>query len=255
MNELTMNRLFKIVCSIPLLLVAGIPVMAQVTDKTADEATEIEPPQLYQVELIVFRHLDQAATTGEIPRMPEPEMTDFLEQDLARLAGSPTLTQTAPSPALDVIEVTDTPDEAADAEEGPANEWFPVDPDGLLLAGMVSKIERIPAYELLSYLNWAQVAPDVTVAQAMALEDIGADKALLTGSIELHERRYLHLSLEVLLTDPDTAPDSSLLGPFSGPVTLPALKDSRRIRLEKVQYFDQPQFGVIAVVSRVKVPE
>ena len=229
--------------------------MAQVTNKTADEATEIEPPQYYQVELIIFRHLDQAATTAEIPRMPEPEMTDILEQDLARLAGPPSLTQTAPSPALDVIEVTDIPDEAVDSEEEPATEWIPANPDGLLLAGMVSKIERIPAYELLSYLNWAQVAPDVTVAQAMDLEEIGADIGLLTGSVELHERRYLHLSLEVLLTDPATAPDSSLLGPFSGPVTLPALKDSRRIRLEDVQYFDQPQFGVIAVVSRLKVPE
>lgn len=227
--------------------------MAQGADKSADEAAETEPPQYYQVELIIFRHLDQAGTTAEIPRMPKPEMTDFLEQDLARLAGSAQPTQATPSPA---DELTETPEESADgAEDKPANEWIPVNPKGLLLANMVSEIKRIPAYELLSYLNWAQIAPDVTIAQAMDLEEVGADKALLTGTIELHERRYLHLSLEVLLTDPDTALDSSLLGPFSGPMTLPALKDSRRIRLEKVQYFDQPQFGVIAVVSRLKVPE
>jgi hypothetical protein len=246
----------QLIQAIPLLMLAGNPVMAQVTDKSADEAAEPEPPQYYQVELIVFRHLDQAGTTAEIPRMPKPEMTDFLEQDLARLAGPAPPTQTTPSPVDEVTGVTEILEGSADgAEDRPANEWIPVNPEGLLLANMVSEIKRIPAYELLGYLNWAQVAPDVTIAQAMDLEEVGADKALLTGTIELHERRYLHLSLEVLLTDPDAAPDSSLLGPFSGPMTLPALKDSRRIRLEKVQYFDQAQFGVIAVVSRLKVPE
>jgi hypothetical protein len=219
------------------------PVLAQVIEAAAEE----EPPQYYQVELIVFRHLDQTATTAEIPRLPEPEMTDFLEQDLARLSGQMPLTDITDAPA---VELAEPPDEARpqDAEDQ-SNEWLPVAPEGLLLTDMVSAIDRIPAYELVTYMNWAQVAPDVTVAKALDIEEIGADPSILTGSVELHERRYLHLALEVTLTDP------KLLGVFGGSEALPALQDSRRIRLEKVQYFDQPQFGVIAVVSRLKLPE
>jgi hypothetical protein len=228
---------------IALILFASTPAAAQVIE----EAAEPEPPQYYQVELIVFRHLDQTGTTPEIGGMPEPEMIDFLEQDLARLSGQVPPTDSIEIPTTEVAEVPDESD-ATDTEVE-ANEWLPVAPEGLLLTNMVSAIERIPAYELVAYMNWAQIAPDVTVAKAMDIAAIGADPAILTGSVELHERRYLHLTVDVTLTDSD------LLGSFSSSDALPALKDSRRIRLEKVQYFDQPQFGVIAVVSRLKLPE
>ena len=39
------------------------------------------------------------------------------------------------------------------------------------------------------------------------------------------------------------------------PQCSPALKDSRRIRLEQLNYFDQPQFGVLAIISRFEMPE
>ncbi len=243
-------------CLLPLLMLAAIPAVGQITNKDTTSAEEQEPLQYYQIELVVFRHIDQSHTTAEIPRMPKPEMSDFLEQDLARLVGPTPLNQTTPATTTNIIKRTDTAETSIEnTGEESAMVWIPVNPEGLLLTKMVSEIERIPAYELLSYLSWAQLVQDATVAQAIDLEEIGADKALVTGNIELHERRYLHLSLEVLLSDPDGVPDYTLLGPFSEPMSLPAIKDSRRIRLEKVQYFDQPQFGVIAVVSRLKVPE
>ena len=251
--NLPVNQFIRASQVIALLMFAVMPATAQPADEVTDGAAEPEPPQYYQVELIVFRHLDQASTTAEIPRMPVPEMTAFLEQDLARLAGQEPLPQTMSPPVAEVIEAPGEPD-LAEVEEQPGT-WIPVDPEGLLLTGMVSAIDRVPAYELVSYLNWAQTAADVTIAEALDLQEIGADEALLTGTVELHERRYLHLTVEVTLTDPDAAPDSSLLGVFDGPLALPAVKGSRRIRLEKVQYFDQPQFGVIAVVSRLKLPE
>jgi hypothetical protein len=238
-----MKILIRTGCLFSLILLAGTPASAQLSEPAA----EPEPPQLYQVELIVFRHLDQTATTAEISRLPEPEMTEFLEQDLARLSGQLPVTDTLESP---VVAVPEVPEETAATDlEVEASEWQPVAPEGLLLTKMVSAIKRIPAYELVAYMNWAQTAADVTVAKAMDIKEVAADPSLLSGSIELHERRYLHLALEVTLTDP------ALLEVFGSSEAFPVLKDSRRIRLEKVQYFDQPQFGVIAVVSRLKLPE
>ncbi len=245
-----------------LLLAAGTSTFTSAQNIDADiDSEEPPPPQYYQVELIVFRHLDQSGTTSEIPRMPEPEMTDFLEQDLARLAGEqpPNQTQAESDGASASVE-GETSDEPTDEFiEEALHAWLPVDSNNLLLANAATTIDELAAYELLVYLNWAQTAEDVTVAEALDLHDLGADAAVLTGKVELHQRRYLHLMLEVALTSPDSATDTGLFGDtfqmFASHAALPAIKDSRRIRLNRLHYFDQPQLGVIATVSRLVIPE
>jgi len=209
--------------------------------------TEAEAPQYYQVEVVVFRHLDQSNTTGEIPRMPEPEMADLLEQDLARLAGDLQAPMTSDNTAAS---------EVSELDETTAPRFVSVDGEKLLLETTVQRIADLPIYEIVSYLSWGQTAPDVTVAEALDVTELGADPATLGGTIELHQRRYLHLALELTLTDGDAAApgylDSQQLP--RGSAALPILKDSRRMRLEKLQYFDQPSFGAIAVVSRLELP-
>jgi hypothetical protein len=243
-----------------MLLAAGTSTLTSAQNIDADiDSEEPPPPQFYQVELIVFRHLDQSGTTGEIPRMPEPEMTDFLEQDLARLAGEQLPTQAEPDEApVPIIAVTsDEPTDELIEEALPA--WLPVDSNNLLLANAATTIDELAAYELLVYLSWAQTAEDVTIAETLDLHDLGADAAVLTGKVELHQRRYLHLTLEVALASPDSATDTGLFGDtfqmFASHAALPAIKDSRRIRLNRLYYFDQPQLGVIATVSRFVIPE
>lgn len=243
-----------------MLLAAGTSSITAAQNINADIDSEEPPsPQYYQVELIVFRHLDQSGTTYEIPRMPEPEMTDFLEQDLARLAGEQLPTQAEPdeAPAPIITVTSDEPTDELIEEALPA--WLPVDSNNLLLTNAATTIDELAAYELLVYLNWAQTAEDVTIAEALDLQELGADASILTGKVELHQRRYLHLTLEVALTGPGAATDTGLFGDafqmFASHAALPAIKDSRRIRLNRLHYFDQPQFGVIATVSRLVVPE
>jgi hypothetical protein len=224
---------------------------------SADAAT-IEPPKYYQVELIVFRHLDQSATTGEIPSMPEAEISDFLEQDLARLQGVDPLTE----PPVPEEVAKDEPVATAAAA---TNRTIvkPIlaaaDQDNLRLSATAATIERLTAYQLVSYLSWGQTAVDVSVAAPMDLAELGADPDLLSGSIELHQRRYLHLALDITLEGSAGARNGNAsyedsFQIFSRSDALPALKDSRRIRLQSANYFDQPQFGVIAMVSRLAAP-
>ena len=243
-----------------MLLAAGTSTLTSAQNIDVDiDSEEPPPPQFYQVELIVFRHLDQSGTTYEIPRMPEPEMSDFLEQDLARLAGEqlPTQVESDEAPAPVEGETSDEPTD--ELIEAALPVWHPVDSNNLLLANAATTIDKLAAYELLVYLNWAQTAEDVTIAEALDLHDLGANSAVLTGKVELHQRRYLHLTLEVALTSPDTATDRGLFGDtfqmFASHAVLPAIKDSRRIRLNRLHYFDQPQLGVIATVSRLVIPE
>ena len=123
------------------------------------------------------------------------------------------------------------------------------DPEGRLLAGTASSIRKLQAYELITYLSWGQAAPDVTLAAPLSLNDLGVDPAILTGEVELHQRRYLHLEVDISLPGAGGAATSAGMDIQTSPPP-PAIRESRRVRLEQLHYFDQPQFGIIAVVSR-----
>ncbi|MGI9291287.1 MAG: CsiV family protein, partial [Gammaproteobacteria bacterium] len=78
------------------------------------------------------------------------------------------------------------------------------------------------------------------------------------GHVEVHQRRHLHLLIDISLGDGEEdsgMQDQSLMLFPEVTDTRPALKDARRIRLEQLHYFDQPRFGVIAIISRYEPPE
>jgi hypothetical protein len=194
----------------------------------AQETDDIEKPQVYQVELIVFRHADQSRTTGEIPRTPEPEMADILEQDLPRLG------------------VTESPDRSYEMQAEQVPFWYLLNRDDLMLNDVSQRLESLGAYTVLSHTGWLQSAPDVAEAEDIALLDLGIGPEQAIGSVKLLKRRYLHLAVDVSLA----GSGREVFNVFSTPETAPAINESRRMRLEKLVYFDQPQFGIIAMVAR-----
>jgi hypothetical protein len=218
--------------------------LAMATAATAqeEEAEIVKAPPRYQVELLIFTNLDQARTTAEILRMPEPEIADILDQDLAR---------------DDILPVEGIASEEA-AE--PEAYWQAVEPGQYLLNGVADRIDRVDAYGLLTHLAWQQAAPDVSEAIELDLAELGVDARLVDGNVNLFKQRYLHLAVDVKLLDAagdavDSSGFANAFQVFGAPKAIPAITDSRRIRLEQIQYFDQPQFGIIAMVARVEEPE
>ena len=87
--------------------------------------------------------------------------------------------------------------------------------------------------------------------------------------------RYVHMQVELDLTptapvqtpdgsqpeslptygDPVTSLTSSQTPLQTAPTPVYTLQESRRIRGDNAQYFDHPQFGVIAHVSKIEVME
>jgi hypothetical protein len=197
----------------------------------AQEPGNTEQPPVYQVELLIFQHVDQSQTTSEILRMPEAEIADILEQDLPRLESRQ---QSETTYAI--------------AGDNPAN-WRLLDTSQLLLNNVSQRLDKLDAYHLITHTGWLQTAPDVAEANEIFLEDLGIDLDQATGSIKLLKRRYLHLAVDVSLG----TEDRDAFQVFSAPKAAPAINDSRRIRLEKLVYFDQPQFGIIAMVARSEV--
>jgi hypothetical protein len=211
-----------------LLCLATVALLIAAPYAIAQEAEDAEKPPVYQVELLIFQHMDQTRTTSEILRMPEAEIADILEQDLPRLA------------------TTQDPESAYAIAGNNATFWQLLDSNQLLLNNVSQRLDKLSAYHLISHTGWLQTAPDVALANAIPLAELGIGFDQATGNIKLLKRRYLHLAVDVSLA----TGDRDAFQVFSAPKAAPAINDSRRIRLEQLVYFDQPQFGIIAMVAR-----
>ena len=122
-------------------------------------------------------------------------------------------------------------------------------------------------YEPLLHLGWTQQARSRAEANPFDMAHPDARRAGVTGTVILYKERYLHLKLDLTL-DPTPVPETvELPGEFSimaeerwderappAPIVY-HLEESRRLRGEDTQYFDHPQFGVIASIREIEKPE
>jgi hypothetical protein len=201
------------------LMLAGT---ADISLAQAADADESASGDFFQVELLVFRHLDQARTTREIPRPVEPTIDDVLEQQLARLS----------------LGRQPTPTIGTGPAVGPVLAWYPVSEDRRGLNADADRLRRLDAYDILAQLAWVQPAPDLALSEALPMTMLGTGGSI-TGEVRLYRKRYLHLSVDVALTDA---------------FTRSAIVDSRRMRIGRTAYFDQPEFGILALISRAEPP-
>jgi len=219
---------------------AAMLVSLQASGQTADDEAEAEPGPVYQVEVLVFRNVDQSRTTAEISRLVEPEIEDVLDQQLARL------TVTEPGPEL-------SPDNPTDGVF-----WELADRDQLVMGTDADRLERLPAYELIGHFAWLQAADDVAVARDITTTDLD-QSADLSGKFKLYRKRYLHLAVDLTLGAARDALRDGSRGGFGQLLPVqqanPAIVDSRRMRLGRTVYFDQPEFGVLARVEKMKFDE
>lgn len=206
-----------------------IPVAAA---QTGDEAAA---GTLFQVEMLIFRYTDPARTTAEIPRQPRPDMANRLEDDLARLdAGQPTAGM----------------DSGTDSG---ARTIRLVAEDRWQLQNAAQRLRRLDAYDVIAHIAWTQTAENAAIAVPADISILGVNPAVLSGKVTLFQRRFLHLGMELTLGSAGTdnrVTGSAMTNIRSGNRALPAINESRRIRLERLNYFDQPQFGVLALVTR-----
>ena len=101
------------------------------------------------------------------------------------------------------------------------------------LNGAARQIQNLQAYQLIRHLAWIQTAANTDDAVHANLGAMGLNPSQVVGSARLYTRRYLHLDVQLGLQS-----------------TGGKIDNSRRIRLNQIHYFDNPDFGVLALVSR-----
>jgi hypothetical protein len=189
----------------------------------------LAPPQLYQVEVIVFRTLTplgvaedwRAQTIAEQP--VEEDTPDIDAQPLPAATGRPSI-------------------QTLSAQQ-------------FQLARIDAALRRSANYQVLAHAAWTQPATPRGAGLATPLNELGLDDAQLRGDVTLEQGRYLYLNLNLAWTPDD--PPFSLLGAAADtdPAVTFTLREKRRLRPFERHYIDHPAFGVIAIVTPVTLAE
>jgi len=189
----------------------------------------------YQVEMVVFEHLT-ADTSGELWNSD------------------------------DVPEYRNTIELVTDASGSNAFKMLP--PSRYKLGGVNKVLKLSSGYRPVYHVAWQQ--PELTRSRAKKVH-IKNSEAKINGTVNLRGGHLLHLDLDIsyfvdLLTESVTSfteENISVAGEdveeigvdeeiiMSG--TYAQMKETRRIKLNELHYFDHPLFGVIMRVTRLSV--
>ncbi len=220
------------------LLLAGI----LVRPAPAADADESEPER-YAVEIIVFEHLDQSRNTAEQPLLTT--VTNDIPQPAA-----PERAEAGDVIAADALNLNDSgqpPNEASSDMQLRNTRPQPLPSDLFRMNTVFKRLRRLNAYRPILHIGWIQPASPRDEAQA---KQIALQPATgLSGQVQLYKERFLHLAVRMKLQQPVSGYDQPAKQMFvNGPAVI---DESRRLRGDKAQYFDNPRFGVLAKVWKL----
>lgn len=148
----------------------------------------------------------------------------------------------------------------ADAAAGPTQKSYPgssftrLSADSYRLKPVSYTLQRAGEYSVLYHRAWRQLAYSPSRAVSVPIKTTTDSGYHLEGALQLKRGRYLHLDVDLQLLDSVVqAPGQFLPGQ-----DLPRayrLTERRRLRGDKLQYFDHPRFGLLALVTPVSTPE
>ncbi len=121
-------------------------------------------------------------------------------------------------------------------------QWLPR--GGSRLQAERAALDRSGRYRTLAYLAWRQAVTDRADARPVPLSERTGDGAWIDGTATVAVERYLHLALDLQLHLPDTGAQAAQI----------RLTEQRRMRSRELHYFDNPRFGVIAVITPYEAP-
>ncbi len=145
----------------------------------------------------------------------------------------------------------------AAAEPGQTVNWLP--DSSLHMQAERAALDKSSRYRTLSYLAWRQPVVDRVSARALTLPDNARpDKAWVGGTVRVAVERYLHLYLDLQLHLPagSAVPDPTGTVDSGVQPRLPEIRltEQRRMRSKEIHYFDNPRFGVIALITPYEPP-
>jgi hypothetical protein len=106
---------------------------------------------------------------------------------------------------------------------------------------------RAGGYVPLAHAAWSQTASSWGTRAGFTLQRLGIGATGLSGTVFLEHGQFLHLGMSLSYADP-----SPPVGLGAAPGTPFTINESRRVKFYERNYFDNPAFGVIALVTPVQ---
>jgi len=127
---------------------------------------------------------------------------------------------------------------------------------GYRLSPHFHALKKSRQYRPLLHVAWRQPVVDRDNALPVSIPAAAsgaANTAHVDGSIRVAVERYLHLYLDLRL---HTAPMANDPEPASYAMEMPEfrLTEHRRMRSKEIHYFDNPRFGVLALITPYAAP-
>ncbi|PCH84971.1 MAG: hypothetical protein COB89_03795 [Piscirickettsiaceae bacterium] len=124
------------------------------------------------------------------------------------------------------------------------------------LHGAYNRLKRLASYTPLKHGGWIQEAKEKSPLSPVYIK-VNIENDVLEGSLTFHRERFLHLDLDVQLSQGYQPINSvglvdNLLEPQ--PADIYRLQQTRRIKTGQLHYFDHPRFGVIAKIEKIDAP-
>jgi len=142
------------------------------------------------------------------------------------------------------------------SENAKSHSIIELSPQQQELQGVYSRLQKLTSYTPIRHNGWIQgVQRDSEIIALSILPAI--EKNLLQGTISFHRGRFLHIGLELQLTEANDAPQYGAdlnIASNNEQATIFRLEESRRVRVDKLNYFDHPRFGVIVKVNKIDPP-
>jgi hypothetical protein len=112
------------------------------------------------------------------------------------------------------------------------------------LNDVAQKLQNTSNYQPIAHFAWQQTASSWGSRAGFTVAKLGGQVPGLAGTIYLESGTYLHLGMSLTYQTSNTP-----AGLAAAPGTVFMLNESRRVKWDKLNYYDHPAFGVIALVT------
>ncbi|MEW4982239.1 MAG: CsiV family protein [Cycloclasticus sp.] len=136
-----------------------------------------------------------------------------------------------------------------------AKAFSPLNINQQQLHAVNERLERLSSYTPIAHGGWLQPLKEKEKRHAIQIIH-QADNIQIEGILTFHRGRYLHLDVDLQLSDmiPSAIEDDYLSNSIIQTSNLYRLTETRRIRTSETNYFDHPRFGVLTIVEKIDSP-
>jgi len=135
------------------------------------------------------------------------------------------------------------------------NSFKALTPQQQQLHGVWRRLDKLSSYTPISEGGWIQPLKSRGAVTPIIINNQLTNE-LLKGTITLRRRRFLHLDIDLQLSEETKLVPAQIdLMDTTQQTTNYRLKQTRRLKTKELHYFDHPRFGLLIKIEKIEPPK